>query len=410
MNAFESNQTRRSFMKKFPAMGAAASAIPLATGSVFAANPKRKMTVGVLGAGGRGGYLMSTIKEAADKMNIELDFIAACDIRSDVLDRNSDHFGIPEAHRFIGFDGYRKVCELEPDIALLAAPPAFRPLHFEAAVDAGCHCFVEKPVAVDAPGARHMYAVGEKAKAKGLTIIAGTQRRHAPARQEMVKAIRNGDYGAMRGGRVFWLGRVPWVRRRQGGESNAMYMARNWLHFNELSGDHIVEQHVHNIDIANWYIGRNPRLALGFGGRIARETGNQYDFFSVDFDYGDACNVHSMCRQLAGVYSRIGEDLCAAAGSIPSVSDNSDPMTNMLQSIVNEESMNETKSVTNSTVAALMGRDAAYTGQIVRWVDYVENDNSDWYNKKLTPTAEDFETQDDVELPEEEVAPIPGQA
>lgn len=400
--------SRRSFIKTMPAMGAIASSIPLAASSVFAANPKRKLTVATIGAGGRGNYLMNTIKSAASKMDIELDFIAASDVRKDVLDNHCNQHGVPEAHRFTDFDGYRKVCELSPDVVLLAAPPNFRPLHFEAAVEAGCHCYCEKPVAVDAPGARKMYAAGEKAKGKGLTIVAGTQRRHAPARQQLVKAIRAGEYGPIRGGRVMWLGRVPWVRRRAQGESNALYLARNWLNFFELSGDHIVEQHVHNIDIANWYIGRNPRFALGFGARMVRESGNQYDFFSVDFDYGDGCNIHSMCRQIQGVYSRVAEDLHGAIKTIPSVSDNTDPMTVMLQSIVNEQALNETAQVTDSTVAAIMGRDAAYSGQVVRWVDYVENTESPWYNRKLTPTAEAFETEDDVEMPKEEEAPIPG--
>lgn len=406
------------------------SVLPVAGFGGVSGSARRTFRVGAIGVGGRGRGAMNNLREAAGVVGVDVEFVAIADIPRSTVDRVGEEFEVSEANRFTGFDGYRKLLEVPMDVVLLATPPNFRPLHFEAAVEAGVHCFIEKPVAVDSPGARRMYAAGEKATRKGLSVVAGTQRRHTGDYLSQQKAIEDGAIGNIVSGQVMWCRNQLWVRPRNEGESNAEYLARNWVNFLEMSGDHIVEQHMHNIDIANWFIGRTPRLAIGFGGRARRRTGNQYDYFSVDYDYGDDCNIHSMCRQINGTYNRVGEWLTGTEGSVigggrvtrfdganvtlPTfdVHDNGlvQEHVALLRSVINDEGLNETQAVTDSTVAAIMGRISAYTGQIVRWIDLTERSDSAWYNETLTPTAEDFEEDEDVEMPEEETAPVPGTA
>lgn len=207
-------------------------------------------------------------------------------------------------------------------------------------------------------------------------------------------------------------------------------MVRNWVSFAELSGDHIVEQHVHNIDVANWFVGGHPAAAIGFGGRARRVTGNQFDFFNVDFSYENGVHIHSMCRQINGCYNRVGEFLRTDKGVIygggkinldaggrvelaevpeheggPYVHEHQD----LLNAIAKGEVLDETQNVVESTLSGIMGRISAYTGQLVRWTDVTENTKSPFYNLAMSPSAMDFETGT-VTAPEDEVAPVPGKA
>lgn len=421
--------SRRRFLKNITAAGAAMSVLP-AAGFGITGSANRTIRVGAIGVGGRGRGAMGNIREAAAVLGITVEFVGVADVPQSTVEQVGEQFGVPSAHRFSGFDGYRKLLEVPMDVVIMAAPPNFRPVHFEVAVAAGVHCFIEKPVAVDAPGARRMYVAGQEAQRKGLSVVAGTQRRHAAGYLSQQKAIADGAIGKIVGGKVLWCQNQLWIRPRNAGESNAEYLARNWVNFLEMSGDHIVEQHMHNIDIANWFIGRTPRLALGFGGRARRRTGNLYDFFSVDYDYGDDCNIHSMSRQMNGTYTRVGEWLTGTEGRVigggrltrfdgadvamPTFETHNNSMVqehvDLLRSILNDEGLNETEAVTDSTVAAMMGRISAYSGKIVRWVDLTERADSEWYNVAVSPTAEDFESGDDVAMPAEETAPVPGEA
>ena len=425
----ENGQSRRHFLKSLTTAGAALSVLPAAG---FAANNASRPTlrVGAVGVGGRGRGAMQNIRQAGNSVGVDIQFVAVADVQNSSANQAGNQFDIPQERRFVGFDAYRKLLEVPMDVVLLCAPPNFRPPHFEAAIEAGCHCFIEKPVAVDPPGARRMYAAGEEARRKGLSVVAGTQRRHNHNYQALARAIQDGAIGDIVGGKVMWCMNQLWVRERREGESNAMYLARNWVNFLETSGDIIVEQHMHNIDVANWFVGRTPRLALGFGGRARRRTGNLYDYFSVDLDYGEDCNIHSMCRQMNGTHTRVGEWLTGTEGTViggsrisrfdgaavtlPEVEGHDNALVqehiNLLNSILDEEGINETRNVTDSTVSAMMGRISAYSGAIIRWVDLTERSDSEWYNLTVTPTAEDFESADDVELPEEETAPVPGTA
>ena len=401
----------------------------LAASSLFAVTVPggaKKVKVGLIGCGGRGNQALGNFLDACKILGIEAEVVAAGDAFRTQADGTGKKFNIAADRCFGGYDNYQKVIATDCDYVLMATPPAFRPLHFAAAVEAGKHCFIEKPVAVDPAGARSVIATGEKAAAKGLAVVAGTQRRHMADYLHNKALIDAGAIGEIKGGVVQWNGTVPWVRRRNEGESDTSYMTRNWLNFNELSGDHIVEQHVHNLDVAVWFLGRLPVAAIGFGGRARRQTGNMFDFFSVDYDFGDDVHIHSQCRQITGSYGRVGEMFTGTEGScygggklkgktvtIPEIKLDTDngmvqEHVDMIRSVVAGKPLNDAKSIAESTLVAIMGRISAYTGEQVRWNDLMKNESSPFYNQVCSPAAIDFE-KGEIKLPEE-VPPVPGKA
>ena len=402
---------------------------------VFAAGDER-IRVGVIGCGGRGTGAAINCLEADPAVEI----VAAADVLPDrartfaakLAEGCKAHpagvaprVTITPETTFLGFDSYRRLLAVAPlDVVIITSSVAFHPLHLEACVRAGKHAFVEKPAAVDPVGARRIVAAGDLAKQKGLSIVAGTQRRHDPVYLANHRAVADGAIGRILAGRIWWCGgNARKAYERVEGESDAQFMVRNWYQFTEMCGDHIVEQHVHNIDVANWFIGRPPQLALGFGGRARRALGNRYDFFSVDFDYGEDVTIHSMSRQIEGCYQRIGEHLVGAAGSgwpggkltgggaaparpkseiNPYVQEHVD----LIRSIRDGKPLSEARSLAEATLAAVMGRISAYTGEIVRWADLTERTDSPWYGLALKPTAEDFE-RGTVSVPAGPI-PLPG--
>jgi len=420
------NVSRRSFMKSAAVAGAAAQVLPLF--NVRAQGAGRKFKVGLVGCGGRGTGALKQCVEAAKLIGAEVEVLAVADVFKEKAVRVGKLHGVAEAHCFDGFDGYRKILAMPVDILLLATAPAFRPVHLEAAVAAGKHVFMEKPVAVDPPGARRVMAAGEVAKQKGLTIVAGTQRRHQEGYLKMEQALKDGLMGTITGGRISWCGGALWVRPREPGQDDAHYLANNWGNFVGMSGDHICEQHVHNIDVANWAIGRPPVSAVGFGGRARRESGDQFDFFSLDLDYGSELHIHSMCRQINGCYGGVWEQFVASKGmfwgggkmttlegkkiDLPEIKMiSSDPYVqehvDLLNSIIGNKGLNEAHNVATSTLTAIMGRIAAYTGELVRWSDLMEKKDSPFYNMACTPAADDFE-KGPVVAPPDDVVAAPG--
>jgi predicted dehydrogenase len=394
---------------------------------VFAPPANRTMRVGLIGCGGRGNGALGNCMEAAKHIDgLELQVVATADWFKSRAENAGKKYNVPPSRCFAGGDAYKKLLDSNLDVVLIATSPNFRPVHFEAAIEAGKHVFMEKPVAVDPPGGRRIIEAGELAKRKGLGVVAGTQRRHLQSYRRTQYAVERGAIGDIRGGCVWWCGGALWYRRRNEGESDADYMVRNWVSFTEMSGDHIVEQHVHNLDIANWYIGHPPKTALGFGGRARRKTGNQFDFHSVDLDYGDGCHIHSMCRQINGTDGGVDEYFAGSKGStrgsgrgmqackeidIPEFPGHGayvQEHIDLLESIIKGEPLNEARNVAEATLTAIMGRISTYTGKLVRWSDLTENKNSPLYNLTLKPTAEDFE-KGQVEAPPDDVAPIPGQ-
>lgn len=417
------NLSRRHFIKS-----SAAGMAAVATGGsvLFAAQPKKKFRVALIGCGGRGTGALQNCHEAAEILGIELEVVATADWFKERAVGAGKKYNVPESRCFDGANGYKKLLDTNVEIVLMATSPNFRPVHFDASVRAGKHVFMEKPVAVDPPGGRKIIAAGEIAKQKGLAVVAGTQRRHQAAYQRIHHAIKHGAMGEIAGGAVWWCGGALWYKTKDPNESDADYMVRNWVSFTEMSGDHIVEQHVHNLDVANWYIGRTPNSALGFGGRARRKTGNQFDFFSVDLDYGDGLRIHSMCRQINGTDGDVREFFRGTQGqtwgggglkaakeiAVPEFPDRNPYVqehVDLLQSIMDGNPINEAHSVATSTLTAIMSRISAYTGKQVFWKDVVENESSPYYNLTLKPTPEDFE-KGEVVAPKDDVAAVPGRA
>ncbi|MCX5644281.1 MAG: Gfo/Idh/MocA family oxidoreductase [Phycisphaerae bacterium] len=430
--------SRRDFMKTSVTV-AALSALPLGLSNKTYAAGSGRVRVGMIGCGGRGTEAATNCLQADDGVEI----VAMADAFQDRIDRSlatikqwCEKNSTPLAQRmratpettFLGFDGYKKLLALKDvDVVLIATPVCFHPVHLAAAIQAGKHAFVEKPAGVDPPGMRKVIEAGELAKQKGLAIVAGTQRRHQAKYLQNAHAVGQGAIGKIKGGRVWWCGggssNPP---RRASGQGDAEYLIRNWYRFSMMSGDHIVEQHVHNLDVANWFLGRPPVQALGFGGRARRQGGNQYDFFSVDLDYGDDVIVHSMCRQVKGCYTQVSEQFLGTEGSVwgdgklagkqvavPEFEEKGGPYVqehrDLIKSIRAGKPLNEARNLAESTLVAIMGRISAYTGQVVRWSDLTKNEKSPWYNLTLKPTPLDFE-QGTVVAPLENVIPLPGEA
>ena len=419
--------SRRSFLRNVAIAGVVAQALPLA--GARAQGAARKLKVALIGCGGRGSGALDNCHEAAKIAGVELEVVAVADVFQDRANGQGGKYNVPADRRFVGFDAYHKVLE-QPglELVLLATSPNFRPLHLEAAIAAGKNVFMEKPVAVDPPGVRRVLAAGAAAKTKNLCIVAGTQRRHEKGYRRNAKAIEAGAIGRIVGGTVSWCGGALWYKTRDANEDDAHYMVRNWTSFTEMSGDHIVEQHVHNLDVAQWFIGRTPVAVLGFGGRARRKTGDQFDFFSLDLDYGSDCHLHSMCRQVNGCDGGVGEffvgteGVCYGGGALQAAGDKKIELADvpghdnpyvqehvdLLEAIVKGTPTNEAENVAHATMAAIMGRISAYTGKQIRWTEVMQNEQSPFFNVKLAPAADDFE-KGPVVAPKDDVFAVPGQ-
>lgn len=299
---------------------------------------------------------------------------------------------VPADKCFTGFDAYQKVIDSGVDVVIIATPPFFRPEHFKYAVEKGVHCFLEKPICVDPEGYRTIMAAAKQAQAKGLSVVTGTQRHHQRCYVESYKKVQEGLIGEITGGNVYWNQPMLWYRNRENGWSDMEWMIRDWVNWKWLSGDHIVEQHVHNIDVFTWFSGYKPVRATGFGSRQRRVTGDQYDNFSVDFEFDNGVHMHSMCRQIDGCDSNVSEFIQGTKGSWNSVDfairdlqgnivwqydakseegRQNDPYTlehvNWISCIRNNTPIMQAEETAVSNMMAIMGRESAYTGKSVTW-------------------------------------------
>jgi predicted dehydrogenase len=406
--------SRRNFMRSAAVSGAALGAFTILGSTAKGAGKAFK--VGVIGCGGRGSGAISQHAKAAEILNkalnldIKIEVIGTADFAKGSAEGTGKRFGLDPKVCFGGADAYRKLIALKPDTICMATPPVFRPLHIEACVDAGIHVFTEKPVGVDPVGCRRVIAAGEKAKQKGLYICAGTQRRHQKNYREWKARIDEGAYGRIMGGAVSWCMGKIFSNTPINPKTPADLAGRGkWQLWVEMSGDHICEQHVHNIDIANWFLDSPPLSAWAFGHRARRVAGNMYDFFSGDLEYPNNVHIHSMCRQIGGTSTWVGERFTyekeppkdyqlkkpAIIEEIPQVrGGHQQEHVNLLYRMVKGLPLNEAKNVAEATAAAVMVRDSAYTGKKITWEEMMVNPkkNPDYYNQQLSPTAEDFET------------------
>jgi len=380
--------TRRDFVKTAAAASMAAT-IPHPLG-LFAAETDA-IKIGLIGCGGRGTGAAIDCMRAAPGIEV----VAMGDLVQDRLDSSlarltkefPDRVKVPVNRRFTGFDNYLGVCAC-PDVNLIvtAAPPGFRPRHLKAAVEAGKNVFMEKPVAVDPVGVRSVIASSDLARQKGLAIVAGTQRRHQQLYLEMMKRIQDGQIGDIVSAQCYWNQGDLWVKQRQPTMTEMEWQCRNWLYFSWLSGDHIVEQHVHNIDVINWAMGATPKNVMGMGGRqvrVAPEYGNIFDHFFVEFEYPNGVRVASSCRQTKGCAERVEERIVGTKGVAWSSGKitGEKPWTftakernpyevehvDLIASIRGGKPLNEGRQIAESTMCAIMGRMSAYTGRAMSW-------------------------------------------
>jgi predicted dehydrogenase len=333
---------------------------------------------------------------------------------------------VPEANRFFGFDAYQKVLAMpEIDVVLLCTPTHFRPEQFKAAVDAGKHVFMEKPCAVDPTGIRTVIAAAKVATTKGLTVITGNQRRHSRAYWEAYVQVRNGAIGDIISGSAHWDQGAWWNKRHRPEWSDMEYNIRNWFNIKWLSGDHILDQAIHNIDVVTWFMGIRPIKAVGFGGRAQRLTGDIFDFFSVDYYYDQNRKMLTTARQIDGCDGNVSEQVYGTKGIFTSrdgirledyngniiwaydyknkpEKDNYDQEhIHLVESIRLGKKINQAEDLAYSTLVAILGREAAYTGKSITWDEIMASDLRYGPEKYELGALPDYH---------EGVAPTPGQA
>ena len=310
--------------------------------------------------------------------------------------QHGNHVDVPKDRQFVGFDAYKNVIESDIDLVILATSPGFRPLHFEYAVNAGRHVFMEKPVGTDAPGIRRVLAANEEAKKKNLMVAVGLQRHHEKRYLETVQRIWDGAIGDLVATRVYWNGGGVWVRGRQEGQTELEYQMRNWYYFNWLCGDHITEQHIHNLDVSNWLVQGFPVECNGMGGREVRkgiDHGEIYDHHFVEYTYANGVKMFSQCRHIRNCWNNVSEHAHGTAGH----ADLSGKIYNssgeeiwsygrggggghqeehydLFAALRKGEIYNEGDYGAKSTMTSILGRLATYSGKVVKWDEAINSE------------------------------------
>ena len=402
--------TRRNALKTTLAAGVANSAI---SAKAYAAGTDR-IKIGLIGCGGRGtgaaAHSLSTGRPAvlwamadafSDRLRISHSSLMRGKAGKSKVEKGNgfgDAIDVPPERQFVGLDAYRRIIDSDVDLVILTGPPGYRPLHFEYAVNAGKHVFMEKPVASDAAGVRRILAAGEKARKQNLKVGVGLQRHHQDSYLEAMRRIHAGEIGRIVSMRCFWNTGFPAktaIPRED--KTELEYQVRNWYFFDWLSGDHICEQHIHNIDICNWAFGDHPISAEGMGGRQVRTEkiyGNIFDHHAVNFQYADGTILHSYCRQIPGCNKLVAEQIVGTEGTAElsttkckllsgekTIWESERKRGNEYQSPYQVEWNALIKAVyddlphyevdygATSTMTAVLGRLATYSGQTIAWDD-----------------------------------------
>lgn len=392
--------SRREFVKQSSLIAGGLIAAPLLSKANYFSGADDVIKVALIGCGGRGtGAAMQAL---LTKQNVKL--VAMADAFKDRLDRCyksltadsksgdrnvKDRVDVPEERRFVGFDGYLKAIPLA-DVVILATPPGFRPIHFEEAIKQGKHVFMEKPVATDPAGVQKVLAAAEQAKAKKLNVVVGLQRHYQTSYRELFK--RKDLIGDITSAQAWWNNDGVWVYKRQPGQTEMEYQMRNWYYFVWLCGDHIAEQHIHNIDVVNWFKGGYPVKAQGMGGRQVRkgkDHGEIFDHHYVEFHYADGSILNSQCRHIPGTMSKVDELLIGTKGRIQTGAANilnykgkvlfqfdktkeNEPYQaehdELFAAIANGQyKFADAENGAKSTMTSILGRMATYTGQVIEW-------------------------------------------
>ena len=392
-----------------------ASQFPLSANAYYGVDDT--IRVGLVGCGGRGtGAVLQAISAARnvkvtsmadafmDRIEESLETLSNPESSGDAIADVKNQLDVPVERRFDGFDGYKEVIA-HSDMVILTTPPAFRPMHFEAAVAAGKQVFMEKPLATDAPGIRRIFETAKKAREQRLNVVVGLQRHYQTIYRNWVERLHNGAIGDIVLGRVYWNSGGVWVRERSQLEKEAArkltemeYQMRNWYYFNWLCGDHIVEQHIHNIDVANWVKRGHPVRAQGQGGRLVRtgkDHGEIFDHHYVEFEYEDGSRAVSQCRHMPDCQYAVTEAFHGTHGTAPAPGklvdthgdtimdhdDENDPNPYQVEhdklfAAINagEYKFDDTENGAIATMSAIMGRMATYSGQDISWEDALASD------------------------------------
>lgn len=319
--------SRRDFIKNTSLTAGGLLAMPMLSKTNFFSGADDVIKVALIGCGGRGTG--AAVQALSTKQNVQL--VAMADAFRDRLDSSYKNIAealkenglekklqVKEDHKFTGFDAYKQVIPLA-DVVILTTPPGFRPLHFEEAIRLNKHVFMEKPVATDPAGIQRVLATAEEAKRKKLNVVVGLQRRYQTSYLELMKRIQDGAVGEITSAQAYWNNDGVWVRPRQAGWTEMEYQMRNWYYFVWLCGDHITEQHIHNIDVINWAMDGYPMSAQGMGGREVRkgkDYGEIFDHHYVEFHYGGDMLLNSQCRHIKGTMSKVDESIAGTKGNV----------------------------------------------------------------------------------------------
>lgn len=404
----ESN--RREFLKSTAVAAATVSTATLALQSGVYASGDDTIKVGLVGAGGRGS---GAAKQAlSTEGNVKLVGIAdafedratrAAKNIQDSLGDQGKRVDVKPDHIFTGFDAYQKLIDSGIDLVILATPPGFRPIHFEYAVKAGKNIFMEKPVAIDAPGVRQVLEANKIAKEKKLKVGVGLQRHHQAGYLETIGRLKEGAIGDVLALRVYWNGGGVWEPplKRENAKSEMEYQMRNWYYYNWLCGDHIVEQHIHNLDVGCWVKGGYPVRAWGMGGRQVRTDkryGEIYDHHYVEYEFADGTRMYSQSRHIPNCWNSVSEhahgskgtcDISGGRIAIPGQGDErvrargKDPYQqehdDLFHAIRTGADYNEADNGAMSTMVAILGRMCTYSGKQIEMSDALAS------NKNLMP-------------------------
>lgn len=385
---------RRDFIKTQSALIGSAALLS-SVKPVFAAGSD-ELRIALIGCGGRGNGAAGNNLESCENTKI----VAVADALRSKAEEAAKRWNVSPENAFWGLDAYKKALAVDGvNMVILATPPGFRPLHYSAAIAAGKHVFMEKPVCVDAPGYRLVQATNKIADQKGLKVGVGLQRRHQASYLRGIDEIRDGKYGDLILLRAYWNGGGIWWRKPEPGWTEMMKQVNNWYHFVWLCGDNICEQHVHNLDVCNWAKGEHPVEANGMGGsEIRKKTFGEtqiFDHHFVEFTYSDGAKMYSQCRHAPNTYSIVSEFAHGTKGNgrVEARAQGRNPYEqehiDLVDAIRNNKAFNEGYFGATSTFTAVLGRMATYSGKVIKWED------AEKHGKDLAPGMENY-TMDTV--------------
>jgi len=418
--------SRRTFVKNSSLLAGGLVAAPLFSGANFFSGADDVIRIALIGCGGRGTG--AAVQALSTKQNVRLVAMAdafrdrldsSLDNITEALEGKKDRVQVKEDHKFIGFDAYKKAIAAA-DVVLLTTPPGFRPIHFEEAVNQGKQIFMEKPVATDPAGIQRVLAAAEKAKAQKLNVVVGLQRRYQTSYREIIRRVHDGMIGDIVAAQAWWDNDGVWVHPRQPEWTEMEYQMRNWYYFVWLCGDHITEQHIHNLDVINWALDDYPAMAQGMGGREVRkgkDYGQIFDHHYVEFHYKNGAILNSQCRHIKGTMSKVDELLIGTKGKVYGdaariedhkgkviyqfdKSKDNQPYQNEHDELFAAVAKGEFKfydaeRAAKSTMTSLLGRMATYSGQVIAWDKAINSGIS------LLPTKFDFNAEPPV-LPDKD--------